>query len=90
MIPPFWTAPDCQGYQQVPAKLSEPELRQHFYLTVADRALVQRQRRDGNRLGCAVQRGLVRLMGYLPEDWFEQGPVSMAAFVEQHLDPRLR
>lgn len=85
MISPFLTAPERQGYQQVPAVLSETALRQHFHLTGADREFIQRQRRDGNRLGCAVQLGLVRLMGYLPEDWFEQVPVPVAAFVGQQL-----
>ena len=85
MISPFLTAPERQGYQQVPAVLSETDLRQHFHLTGADRDFVQRQRRDGNRLGCAVQLGLVRLMGYLPEDWFEQVPPPVAAFVGQQL-----
>lgn len=85
MILPFLTAPERQGYQQVPAVLSESDLRQHFHLTKADREFIQRQRRDGNRLGCAVQLGLVRLMGYLPEDWFEQVPAPVAAFVGQQL-----
>ena len=85
MISLFLTAPERQGYQQVPATLSETDLRQHFHLTKADREFIQRQRRDGNRLGCAVQLGLVRLMGYLPEDWFEQVPSPVAAFVGQQL-----
>jgi len=85
MISPFLTAPERQGYQQVPATLSESDLRQHFHLTGADREFIQRQRRDGNRLGCALQLGLVRLMGYLPEDWFEQVPIPVAAFVGQQL-----
>lgn len=33
MISPFLTAPERQGYQQVPATLSESDLRQHFHLT---------------------------------------------------------
>ena len=37
MILPFLTAPERQGYQQVPVTLSETDLRQHFYLTEADR-----------------------------------------------------
>ncbi|MDB5233227.1 MAG: Tn3 family transposase [Hymenobacter sp.] len=85
MISPFLTAPERQDYQQVPATLSETDLRQHFHLTGADREFIQRQRRDGNRLGCAVQLGLVRLMGYLPEDWFEQVPPPVAAFVGEQL-----
>ncbi|MGY3091468.1 hypothetical protein ACVWYF_004536 [Hymenobacter sp. UYAg731] len=51
MISPFLTAPERQGYQQVPAVLSETDLRQYFHLTGADREFIQRQRRDGNRLG---------------------------------------
>ena len=42
MISPFLTAPERQGYQQVPATLSETDLRQHFYLTATDREFVQR------------------------------------------------
>ena len=85
MILPFLTAPERQGYQQVPATLIESDLRQHFHLTAADREFIQRQRRDGNRLGCAVQLGLVRLMGYLPEDWFEQVSALVTAFIGQQL-----
>lgn len=40
MISSFLTAPERQGYQQEPVKLSEIDLRQHFYLSVADRAIV--------------------------------------------------
>jgi len=65
MILPFLTAPERQGYQQVPATLSETDLCQHFYLTEADREQVSQQRPEGNRLGWAVQLGVVRLMGYL-------------------------
>ena len=32
-----------------------------------------------------MQLGVVRLMGYLPEDWFEQVPPSVAAFIGQQL-----
>ncbi|GAB3639210.1 hypothetical protein GCM10027422_48010 [Hymenobacter arcticus] len=65
MISPFLTAPERKGYQQVPAVLSETDLRQHFHLAGADCEFIQRQRRDGNRQGCAVQLGLVRLMARL-------------------------
>ncbi|MBT9395625.1 DUF4158 domain-containing protein [Hymenobacter sp. NST-14] len=75
MISPFLTAPERQGYQQVPATLSETDLCLHFHLTAT----------DGNRLGCAVQLGLVRLMGYLLEDWFEQVPPPVAALFGQQL-----
>jgi hypothetical protein len=37
MILPFLTAPERQGYQPVPATLSETGLRQHFDLTGAAR-----------------------------------------------------
>lgn len=85
MIIPFLTAPEHQGYQQVPATLSETDVRQHFYLTQADLAAVSQQRRDSNRLGWAVQLGLVRLMGYLPEDWPQQVPRPLVQFVGQQL-----
>lgn len=40
MISPFLTSPERQGYQHVPAVLSETDLRHHFYLTEADRQVV--------------------------------------------------
>lgn len=85
MISPFLTAPERQGYQQVPTTLSETDLRQYFYLTEADREQISQQRREGNRLGWAVQLGLVRLMGYLPEEWPRQVPPALVQFVGQQL-----
>ena len=77
----FLTTPERLRYQTVPASLLETDIRQHFYLTGADRAFLTPFRGAANRLGLALQLGVLRLMGFLPEAWTSQLPPEAVAFV---------
>lgn len=81
----FLSAPERLRYQTVPATLLEADLRQQFHLTEADRQFLASFRGAANRLGVALQLGLLRLMGFLPESWWEQLPPDVLPFVAAQL-----
>jgi TnpA family transposase len=81
----FLTTPERLRYQTVPASLLEADIRQHFHLTEADRAFLTLFRGAANRLGLALQVGVLRLMGFLPEAWASQLPPEAVAFVATQL-----
>lgn len=87
----FLTALERQRYQNLPADLREEDLQASCWLTPADQQLVAQQRRGGNRLGFAVQLGVLRLLGYLPPEWYRQVSDSLVQFVARQLelDPAL-
>lgn len=80
-----------QRYQTLPADLREEDLHASCWLSPADQQLVAQQRRDSNRLGFAVQLGVLRLLGHLPQEWYRQVPDSLVQFVSRQLtlDPAL-
>jgi len=79
----FLSNPERLRYHVVPSTIEETELRQHFHLTTDDREFLKRFRHAANRLGIAVQIGLIRLMGFLPDNWREQVPTEAISFVAQ-------
>ena len=80
----FLTNSERHRYQTVPTSIFESDLRQHFHLTVHDHRFLLNFR-GANRLGIAVQLGLIRFMGYLPEGWVGQVPTEVAGFVANQL-----
>ncbi|QKG55132.1 DUF4158 domain-containing protein (plasmid) [Hymenobacter sp. BRD67] len=60
-------------------------MRQHGYLSPADLAFVRTQRRDVNRLGCAVQLVVLRVFAHLPERWWRQVPANLLDFAAAQL-----
>lgn len=82
----FLTALERQRYQTLPADLREEDLQASCWLTPADQQLVAQQRRGSNRLGFAVQLGVLRLLGYLPPEWYRQVPDGLVQFVARQLE----
>ena len=81
----FLTTPERLRYQTVPANLLEADIRQHFHLTEADHVFLTSFRGAANRLGLALQLGVLRLMDFLPEAWVSQLPPEAVAFVATQL-----
>lgn len=79
----FLSNPERLRYHAVPTTIQEPDLRQFFHLTPADREFLRPFRRAANRLGIGLQLGLIRFMGFLPDTWWEQVPVEALSFVAQ-------
>ena len=77
----FLSIPERERYESVPTTLLEADVRQHFYLTEADRRFLLPLRGGANQLGVALQLGLVRLMGFLPESWRRQMLPDVVQFV---------
>src|SRR5919202_2203924 len=76
----FLSNPERLAYQSVPTKLLESDLRQYFYLTPDNHRFLLGFR-SVNRVGVALQLGIIRLMGYLPEGWSQQVPQEVICFV---------
>ncbi|PHK04710.1 hypothetical protein VF10_38075, partial [Nostoc linckia z13] len=81
----FLSVPERTRYESVPSIILEADLRQHFYLTHADRLVVLTLRGETNRLAVALQIGLLRLMGILPDNWWNQLPLDVVEFVARQL-----
>lgn len=82
----FLSMPERSSYESVPTALLEADLRQHFYLTQADHRFILPLRGQANRLAVALQIGLLRLMGFLPDNWWTQLPIGMVEFVAQQMN----
>jgi hypothetical protein len=74
----FLTASQRQRYGSYPSSLSADELGRHFHLDDDDRQWVSTKRRDGSRLGFALQLVTVRFLGTFLED-----PVAVPSGVVQ-------
>lgn len=72
-------------YQQLPPAVPESVLRQHGQLSEVDHQLLRGQRRDVNRLGCAVQLVVLRVFAHVPERWWTQVPTLLLDFVAAQL-----
>jgi TnpA family transposase len=74
---------------QFPRDISKADLIQYFRLTQDDLNLIQRQRRNFNRLGFAVQLCALRYLGYCPDD-LQQTPPEILAFIAKQLDASVK
>lgn len=81
----FLSMPERTRYEIVPPTILEVDIRQHFHLTYTDRLIVLPLRGETNRLGVALQIGLLRLMGFLPDNWWTQLPLDVVEFVAAQL-----
>lgn len=62
-IPTYLNLEQRQAFIQVPPDLSDREIARYYTFTEKDRELINRRRRDSNRLGFAVQLALLRFPG---------------------------
>lgn len=85
----FLSNPERSRYESVPTTILDVDLRQHFYLTPADIQFLMPLRGAVNQIGAALQLGLIRLMGYLPDTWWQQLSPEMVSFVagQLRIDP---
>lgn len=69
---------------QFPTTVPESDLAQYFTLSPADLVQIKRQRRDGNRLGFALQLCTLRYLGFCPKDW-QQVPLEIIQRLAEQL-----
>jgi len=75
-----------ERYEKIPAEISEYDLMQFFQITQQDKIFLKSFRGEHNRLGIALQIGIVRFMGFLPDKWQEQIPENVAAMLSSQLN----
>ena len=80
----FLTEDQTNGYCRFSGDVTPDQLARYFHLDDADRAFVAGHRGDHNRLGVAVQLGVVRFLGCFLEDP-TQVPASVVGFTAGQL-----
>lgn len=75
-----------ERYERVPMEISEYDLMQFFQISHHDKIFLKSFRGEHNRLAIALQTGIVRFMGFLPDKWQVQIPANVAAMVCDHLN----
>lgn len=68
-----------------PAQIVPGDLDTYFILSRADRRQIPRTTSASNRLGFALQLGMLRFLGFCPDD-LSTAPQSVVAFVAKQLD----
>ncbi|WP_215236498.1 DUF4158 domain-containing protein, partial [Dyadobacter linearis] len=70
-----------ERYERVPMEISEYDLMQFFQISYQDKIFLKSFRGEHNRLGIALQIGIVRFMGFLPDKWQQQIPANVATMI---------
>ena len=81
----FLTQPQMERYQNVPVEITQHDLLQFFQITHQDKHFLKSFRGKHNRLAVAIQIGIVRFMGFLPNKWQEQVPENLALMLSEQL-----
>jgi TnpA family transposase len=90
MASEFLTQPQRERYQNVPSEITEHDLLQFFQITHQDRIFLKTFRAGVNRFGVAMQLGIVRFMGFLPNKWQEQIPENLALMLSGQLHVQIK
>ena len=81
------TTKERQTYSKIPAEADEPILLRYFVLTATDERLRRSVRRDYNRIGVALQLGLLRWLGRQPGlEEFRSRPTTITIFLARQLN----
>ena len=81
----FLTDAQREQLSGFPARLDAEALDRFFTLSAADLVEIGGRRRDGNRLGWALQLCGLRMLGFCPDD-VTTAPLGAAGFVARQLD----
>jgi len=80
----FLTDDQAEAYGRFVEEPTRPELERFFFLDDEDRRLVERRRRDHNRVGLALQLGTVRMLGRFLDD-----PLDVPSVVVEYVAKQL-
>lgn len=75
-----------ERYERIPMEISDYDLMQFFQITYPDKIFLKSFRGEHNRLAIALQIGIVRFMGFLPDKWQVQIPANVATKICGHLN----
>ncbi|MEH7814550.1 DUF4158 domain-containing protein, partial [Bacillus toyonensis] len=78
------TAEERKRYMQIPSDISEWTLSTYFTFSQHDRKIINRHRRDYNRLGFAMQLSVLRYLGWTLSD-IEHIPNEVLEFVARQI-----
>jgi TnpA family transposase len=84
MAATFLTQSERQRYDQIPP-LDKEELQQGFYLTQADKKIIETFHGPVNRLAISLQSCLIRSFGFLNEEWKDELTDDITGFVSSQL-----
>jgi len=81
----FLNSFERQQYQEVPQEIQEDVIIRFFYLTEKDMVFVRSFYNAVNRTAVSILIGLIRYLGYIPNNWKTKLPESIFDFVSWQL-----
>ena len=81
----FLNSFERQQYQEVPQEIQEDIMIRFFYLTEKDTEFVRSFYNAVNRTAISILIGLIRYLGYVPNNWKEKLPGNIFDFVSEQL-----
>ncbi len=80
----FLTKAEREQLSSFPGYLTEEDLITFFTLTTEDLSLINKRSGDYNRLGCALQVGTLRYLGFIPDE-LQNTPSAIVEYLAQQL-----
>ena len=80
----FLTKAEREQLSDFPPHPTEDDLIIFFGLTAADNRLINKRTGDYNRLGCALQLGTLRYLGFVPDD-LQTAPPAIVDYLAKQL-----
>lgn len=80
----FLTDVDRAAFSTFPTEVPEEDISAYFTLSEADKAVIPKATNEANRIGFAVQLGILRYLGFCPDD-LSTVPASVIRYVAGQL-----
>ena len=81
----FLTSKERDLYQRVPQKVEEEVLWKNFFLSKEDKIFIHFFHSNQSKVAVALQVGIIRLLGFLPEGWNIQVNNDWISFIMEQL-----
>lgn len=83
---PFLNNAEREHFEQVPKGMANEVIQQYFFLNQEDKAFINSFKGNLTKTAIAIQIGIVRLIGYLPEKW----PAQISSQIIEYVSDLLR
>ncbi len=81
----FLNSYEKQQYQEVPQDIQEESIIRFFHLSENDLTFIRSFYNAVNRTAIAIMMGIIRYMGFVPNNWKEKLPVKVLDFITKQL-----
>ena len=77
----FLNSKERDSFQKLPSKMDAEDIQQYFFTTREDKIFLQNFHGNLTKIVIALQIGIIRFLGYLPETWYQQIDIDLLNFV---------